>query len=393
MPDWSTRLIHLPKPDMTAFAAQPMPVIRGSTTFFDSVADLRARNWRDDDQYPYGLGGTPTTRQLERQMAQLEGGEYALLAPSGLAAIALITLALLKQGDEILIPANVYGPTWELAENLLAGYGIHSRLYDPMQPDTLIFQPNTRLLWLEAAGSVTLEFPDLAALVRRARKQQVLTVLDNTWGAGLAFAPFALPDGQAVDVSMHALTKYPSGGADILLGSVVTRDHQLHLQLKRAHQLLGFGVSPADADLVLRSLPSMPLRYQAQDQTTRQLASWLQQQPQVAQVLHPVLSGHPGHDHWLQHTAGQGAASLLSLVFRQPQAQIDHFCEALRYFRIGFSWGGPMSLVVPYDLQRMRQPMPDYLQGQRLVRLVIGLEAADDLQGDLQQALQQAFGG
>lgn len=394
MPDLTTRLIHLPQSSLADYAAQPMPVCRASTTFFPNVAALRARNWRDPDQYPYGLSGTPSTRQLERQISQLEGGEYALLVPSGLAAISLINLACLKQGDEVLLPSNAYGPGIELAAQLLTQYGISYRLYDAMQPEALTFQANTRLIWLEAAGSVTMEFPHLGHLAQRARKQGVLSVLDNTWGAGLAFSAFALPDGAEVDISMQALTKYPSGGADLLMGSIVTRNESLYHTLRHTFHLLGLGISPADADLILRQLPTLRLRYQAQDRTARHLAQWLRTQAPIVQVLHPALPDSPGHQHWLAHTRGQGAASLLSLVFPESisQDQIDQFCDHLQLFRVGFSWGGPMSLVVPYDLQQLRGgAVPDHLHGPRLVRLVIGLEHADDLAADLTQALRHAF--
>jgi cystathionine beta-lyase len=267
--------------------------------------------------------------------------------------------------------------------------------------------PKTRLLWLEAAGSVTLEFPDLLSMVHLAKDKGVLTALDNTWGAGLAFKPFDLePHGAApwgVDVSVHALTKYPSGGGDVLMGSVTTCDEGLAQQLKLSHMRLGFGVGGNDAELILRSLSSMDMRYRHQDATARALATWCLQQSAFAQVLHPAVVASPGHAHWRRlcagdkpadgavHTGGL-AAGMLSLRFDpvfSPE-QIDTFCNALQLFKLGFSWGGPMSLVVPYDLRSIRSmPSPQMLQG-GFVRLSVGLEAAEDLIADLAQALAQA---
>ena len=224
------------------------------------------------------------------------------------------------------------------------------------------------------------------------------TALDNTWGAGLAFAPFDLTgDGSlGVDISVHALTKYPSGGGDVLMGSVMTRDLGLHMKIKLTHMRLGLGVGANDAEAVLRALPSIGLRYRAHDEAARSLARWLQQQPAVAQVLHPALEGAPGHAHWkaLCAPGGEGlSAGLFSVIIdaRYSQQQVDAFCDGLRLFKLGYSWGGPMSLVVPYDIGAMRSRPGSHLKPGTLVRFAVGLEGVEDLQQDLQQALERAF--
>lgn len=199
--------------------------------------------------------------------------------PSGLAAIATVSLALLRTGDEVLVPDNVYGPNKTLTEGELAHFGIGHQYYDPMSVEDLAAKitPATKLVWLEAPGSVTMEFPNLVEQVRLCRARGVTMVLDNTWGAGLAFRPFdLLGDGSlGVDVTAHALTKYPSGGGDVLMGSIITRNQPLHMRIKLAHMRLGLGVSGNDAEAVLRSLPSIGLRYHAQDRSARRLAQWL----------------------------------------------------------------------------------------------------------------------
>ena len=242
-----------------------------------------------------------------------------------------------------------------------------------------------RLVWLEAPGSVTMEFPDLRSLVRAVKAHGVTVALDHTWGGGLAFEPFALGDGLGVDISMQALTKYASGGADLLMGSVTTQDESLHQRLMLAHMRLGLGVGANDAEMVLRSLPSLALRYAAQGAAGLALAQWLGAQRAVTHVLHPALAGSVGHEHW--KALCTQAAGLFSVVFDASieAARVDAFVDALELFRIGYSWGGPVSLVVPYDLKSLRaQPR---WQG-TLVRLSIGLEAPEDLQGDLDQALK-----
>ncbi len=395
-----TDLIHHFYTPPAKFAAPQPGIYKASSVFFADVAAMRARDWKTKAGYTYGLHGTPTTFTLEERLATLEGGTECLLVPSGLAAVALVCFAFLKAGDEVLLPDNAYGPSKALAAGELANFGITHRLYDAMNPGDLAakLSERTRLVWLEAAGSVTMEFPDLPALVGLCRARGVITALDNTWGAGLAFAPFDFHgSGEGVDVSVHALTKYPSGGGDVLMGSVVTRDDgRLHQALKLSHMRLGYGIGVGDVETLLRSLPSIALRYAAHDRAARELARWLATRDEIAQVLHPALEGAPGHAHWRALCGATDlAAGLFSVVFHErfSSEQADRFCDGLRLFKLAYSWGGPISLVVPYDIGLMRDasvaPWP--YKG-TLVRFSIGLEAVADLQADLAQALEGMAG-
>jgi len=388
----ATDLIHHGYEPPGGFASVQPGIHKASTVLFKDTAALRGRQWREKTGYTYGLHGTPTTFTLEERLATLEGGKHTLLAPSGLAALALVDFALLKRGDELLIPDNAYGPNKDLARGELAQWGITHRFYDPLDASKLaaLITPQTKLIWLEAAGSVSLEFPDLLGLLRVARQHpQLVVALDNTWGAGLAFNAFELDPGEGlkkgVDVSMHALTKYPSGGGDVLMGSVTTRDDALHQRLMFTHLRMGLGCAGDDVAAVLRGLPSMPLRYAAHDASTREIAHWWLAQPQVSRVLHPALPGSPGHAFWAQTCAS--AAGLVSVQFddRYSQAQVDAFIDALKLFGIGYSWGGPLSLAVPYDLASMREAGAP---SGTLVRFCIGLERPQDLIADLAQALK-----
>ncbi len=398
----STDLIHHTYQAPSEFEAPQIGVFKASTVIFPNVAAMRTREWMDKSAYTYGLHGTPTTFTLEERLATLEGGTHCILTPSGLAAIAHVDLALLKTGDEVLIPDNAYAPNKSLAEGELAQFGITHQVYDPLDVSDLAARitERTRLVWLEAAGSVTMEFPDLVALVQLCKARGVMCALDNTWGAGLAFNAFDLTPGQGelgVDLTIHALTKYPSGGGDVLMGSIVTRSDALARVLKLSHMRLGTGVGANDAEMVLRSLASMPLRYQAQDTAARSLASWCASQAAFSQVLHPALNGSPGHVHWEQLCVTdqnpQGlAAGIFSVVMdaRFPAHQVDAFCDSLQLFKIGYSWGGPMSLVMPYNMASSRHRSTEHLQRGRVVRFCIGLEDVDDLQKDILQALKQA---
>ena len=387
----STRQIHHDFVPAPGFAAVAPALHRASTVLFEDVAAMRASHWLDKNTYTYGLHGTPTSFTLEARLATLEGGTHAMLVPSGLAAIALVDQSLLSSGDAVLIPANAYFPNKSLAAHELARWGIAHRFYDPMDAESLraALGDDVKLVWIEPPGSVTLEFPDLRGLVRTVREHapQAMVALDNTWGSGIAFDAFDLDPGATpalgVDLTIHALTKYPSGGADVMMGSVVMRSQGLHDQLALTHCRLGLGVGPNDVELVLRGLQTVALRYAAQDAATRRIAQWALGRREFARVLHPATPGSPGHAHWAAQC--RAAAGLLTLVFDPAIApeRVDRFVDGLRLFGIGWSWAGPMSLAVPY------RPDSGRVGGYpgTLVRLSIGLEDVDDLIRDLEAAL------
>ena len=367
----------------SGFAAFPTAIHHASTVLFKDVAALRARNWQDKNAYTYGLHGTPTTFTLEARLAEIEGGSHCLLAPSGLAAIAMIDFALLKTGDDVLIPENVYGPNRELGNWLAKDFGIAARYYDPLIGEGIadLIQDNTRLIWTEAPGSVSMEMPDIPAICRAAHARGVLVALDNTWSAGLAFRAFD----HGVDVVMQALTKYQSGGSDVLMGAVITRDKTIHQKIELAHMRLGMGVSADDVYLVLRGLATMKLRFEAHDAGARAVANWLKYRDEIAHVLHPAFDECPGHLIWKRDFTG--AAGLFSVIFnaRYSEVQTDAVIDALQLFKIGYSWGGANSLCVPYRMQTMRK---EWTQAGQLIRLNIGLEDPQDLIADLEQALR-----
>ena len=377
-----TTLVHADYVAPPGFDAYPIAIHHASTVLFKDVAAMRSGNWKDKQSYTYGLHGTPTTFTLEAKLAQIEGGEHCLLAPSGLAAIAMINLSLLKSGDDVLLPDNVYNPNRELGNWLTRDFGITARYYDPMVGAGIaeLIAPNTKLIWTEAPGSVSMEVPDLPAICAAAHARGVLVALDNTWSAGLALRGFDL----GVDVIMHALTKYQSGGSDVLMGAVITRSKELIERIAMAHMRLGMGVSADDAYLVMRGLPSMKLRFDAHDRGARLVATWLKARPEIAKVLHPAFEDCPGHAHWQRDFTGAGG--LFSVIFQPAytEAQTDRFVDALQMFGIGYSWGGANSLVMPYRIQGMRRNWTD---AGILVRFNVGLEEPADLIADIEQAL------
>jgi cystathionine beta-lyase len=376
-----TTLTHCDYVPPAGFAAYPTAIHHASTVLFKDVASMRSGDWKDKSGYTYGLHGTPTSFTLEARLAEIEGGEHCLLAPSGLAAIAMVDLALLKSGDDVLLPENVYNPNRELGRWLSADFGISARFYDPMIGAGIaeLIQPNTKLIWAESPGSVSMEVPDLRAFSAAAKAKGVLVALDNTWAAGIALRGFDV----GADIVMQALTKYQSGGSDVLMGAVITRDRALNDRIAMSHMRLGMGVGMDDAYLVLRGLDTLKLRFDAHDAGARKVAGWLGQRPEITKVLHPAFEDCPGHEHWQRDFTGAGG--LFSVLFdaRYAEAQVDAFVDALTLFGIGFSWGGTHSLAVPYRIRAMRRNWPD---AGMLVRFNIGLEDPDDLIADLEQA-------
>lgn len=378
----NTSLVHSTYKPPEGFSAFPNAIHHASTVLFKDVAAMRARSWLNKSTYTYGLHGTPTSFQLEAQIAQIEGGDHCVLTPSGLAAITLVNMAFLETGDDVLVPDNAYGPNKELGAWLKRSFGISVRFYNPLIGSGIadLILPNTKLIWTEAPGSVSMEVADVPAICAAAHSKGVLVALDNTWSAGLAFKPFE----HGVDISMQALTKYQSGGSDVLMGAVITKDVELNNRLLMAHMRLGLGVGMDDVYLVLRGLQTMKLRFDAHDQAARKIASWLKARPEIAKVLHPAWEDCPGHEIWKRDFTGAGG--LFSVLFHEKytEAQTDQFVNQLKLFKIGFSWGGSHSLCVPYRIESMRENWND--KGV-LVRFNIGLEDVEDLIADIEQSL------
>jgi cysteine-S-conjugate beta-lyase len=383
-----TRIVH-PDTELTpGFESFAAPVVRASTVIFPDIETLRAADWRDDSQWRYGLHATPTSAELAQRIAAIEGGKHALLQPSGLSAISNVYFGIVKAGDDVLIPDNVYSPNRELGNWLAHDFGVTVRYYDPLIGAGIadLILPTTRLIWLEAPGSVTMEVPDVPAIVAAARARNVVNAIDNTYSAGLAFRPLEL----GVDISVQALTKYQSGGSDVLMGATITVEDELHWKLKRARMRMGIGVSADDCALVLRSLPSMKVRFEAHDRSALALARWLKTRPEIAAVLHPALPDCPGHAAFMRDFTGAGG--LFAVVFdeRYSLTQVDAFVEALELFAIGWSWGGANSLAVPYDVASMRTSSTWPHRG-TLVRFYVGLEEEVDLRADIERAMASAL--
>lgn len=382
MKNWTTRLIHPDARPPEGFRSLVPPVYRASTTVFESAARL-SDDWRDD--YSYGLYGTPTTRELAGRIAELEGGAHTFITPGGQAAIALIAFAFTKAGDHVLIPDSAYGPTRQFGEDVLARFGVEVECYAPGAGAEIerLMRPNTRLVWCESPGSVTMEVQDVPAIAAAAHRHGAVVALDNTYSAGVYFDAFA----HGVDVTMQALTKYIGGHSDLLLGSVTARTGAEYEALGLMHARLGLGASPDDCSLALRGMQTLGVRLAALQHNTLHVARWLAEHPAVQTVLHPALPSCPGHHLWKRDFTGSTSVFSIVLAEGATREAVIAFVDALELFEIGYSWGGVTSLAVPwFELRRTHGPA----YGGRLVRLNVGLEDVDDLTADLEQALRAA---
>jgi cystathionine beta-lyase len=376
-----TRLIHGVRPDHDAPLAVTVgpPIQRGSTLL---LADSTAV--RDHGQATYGRQGLAAQAALQEALAEMEGAAFVGLYPSGLAAITGALLAVLKAGDEILVTDSIYRPTRRFCDKTLTRFGITTRYFDPtLSADALmaLTSPATRLIMLESPGSLTMEMQDIPAVAKAAGAQGILTAIDNTWGAGLLFKPLE----HGVDISIQALTKYVGGHSDVFMGSAAAVDEKICRQLEAGQLEIGWAVSPDDAYAMLRGLRSLGTRLDRHGASGLEVATWLQGQPQVLQVLHPALPGAPGHDLWKRDFTG--ACGLFSVVLKPgPSKAVDAFLDAVRLFGLGYSWGGFESLTIPCDPQLgSRANRPKF--GGPLIRLHVGLETPADLIDDLAQAL------
>ena len=357
------------------------PVERASTILFDRAADLHG-NRPALGVYRYALQGTATQWALAEALTDLEpGAAGTALYCSGLAAITTPLLAILKLGDELLAPDNVYGPTRRFCDTILKRYGVATRYYDPVVGTGIAdhIGNNTRAILLESPGSLTMEVQDVPGICAVARERGIVTLLDNTWATPLFFPAIAA----GVDITILAATKYVGGHADVMIGTATaTADHYDRLQ--EVSWDLGQCLSPDDAWLGSRGLRTMAVRLKQHETSALKVAEWLKGQPQVGRMLHPAFADCPGHEYWKRDFKGSSGLFAFELKGADAAARAA-FVEGLELFGIGFSWGGYESLAIPIEPNRTvsEPPAPD------LVRLHIGLEDSDDLIADLAQSLER----
>ena len=380
-----TRLVHGGRRKEWLRGMVNVPVSRTSTVLFDSVAEMHGAYPPQDGRLSYGRNGTPTQWGLAEALTELEPGAAGTsLFPSGSAAVAFALMSVLEQGDELLMVDSTYLPTRNFCDTELKRLGIVTRYYDPRSTASemaAMISDASRAIFMESPGSLTFEVQDVPGICDIAHERGLVTLLDNTWAT-----PFLFPALQkGVDLSILACTKYISGHSDLMLGSVTASRAQWP-RLSQTGRSYGQYVSPDDAFLAARGLRTLGVRLRRHEESALQVASWLEEQPKVARVLHPAFQDCPGHQLWQRDFAG--STGLFSFVLKGgDKAARNQLVDSLDLFGIGWSWGGYESLAVPADPDRIRTASAWKAEGP-LVRLHIGLEDPDDLIADLAAALE-----
>ncbi len=371
------------KKDYTQGVVNPV-LQRASTVVFDSVAQMKeATQKRAEQTLFYGRRGTKTHFALQDALAELELGAGCALYPSGAAAISNAILSFVKSGDHILMVDTAYEPTRDFCDKILVNLGVETTYYDPMIGDDIatLIEPNTVLLFLEAPGSITMEVQDVPRLTQIAKQHDLIVMIDNTYGNGLQFKPLQ----HGVDISIQAATKYIVGHSDVMMGIAVANDAHWP-QLRENSYLMGQCVSPDDAYSALRGLRTMAVRLAQHEKSAMVLANLLEQHPLVDHLRHPAFSSCPGHEHFMRDF--NGSNGLFSFVLKDGnQAAITALLDGMKYFKMGYSWGGFESLITVTSSFKRLRTVTDWPYHGPLIRVHVGLEDIDDLIEDLMAGL------
>ena len=369
-----TRLVHAGRHPSDQHGFINTPIYRGSTVLFEDSDSLR----RADQRYTYGTHGTPTTKALEEAWNEISGSAGTVLTPSGLAAITVALLSVLKAGDHLLVTDSAYRPTRRFCDGVLKRFGVTTTYYDPEIGAGIadLIREDTRAVLVEAPGSQSFEVQDIPAIAGAAHARELCVIMDNTWATPLFFPAHA----RGADIVIEAGTKYLSGHSDLLLG-LTSATAEYWPRLHQTFTDFAMCAGPEDVFLALRGLRTMELRLREAERQALAVATWLAARPEVLRVLHPALPDHPGHAIWARDFLG--SSGLFSVILRPvPTGAVDALLDGLELFGMGYSWGGYESLVVPFDCSAYRTA-GRWTPGGPALRFSIGLEDPDDLKDDL----------
>jgi cystathionine beta-lyase len=361
------------------------PVYRASTCIFETYAEMRERVADPTARHLfYGRKGTPTQWALEDAITELEAGEGTMLFPSGMSAVTGALLALVKTGDHILISDSIYEPTRTFANGILKTMGIETSYYSPMAGAAIseLMRENTSVVVAEAPGSLTFEVQDLPAIIAAAKAGGAKVIVDNTWATPLLLNPLDM----GADISVHAITKYIGGHSDVMMGSA-TANKASFKKLQRTAYQLGQVVSADDASLALRGLRTLGVRLKQHEESALKVAAWLKDHPMVDTLLHPAFESCPGHAYWERDFAG--SSGLFSFILKGGDyPDTAALVDEMQLFKMGFSWGGYESLILPSDPRACRS-VETWEAAGPVIRLHIGLEDVDDLIAELSAGLER----
>jgi cystathionine beta-lyase len=369
-----TRLVHAGRQPFENFGFVNTPIYRGSTVLSPDMESLYARNGR----FIYGTKGTPTTEALENAWSEIAGAAGTVLTPSGLSAITVAILSVVKAGDHILVTDSVYRPTRNFCDLVLSRLGVETIYYDPLIGAAIgeLMRPNTRVVFVEAPGSQSFEMQDIPAIAEIAHARGACVIMDNTWATPLFFPPHE----RGVDIAVEAGTKYLSGHSDLLLG-MVSATSEYWQRLRDTFDAFAMCAGAEDVFLGLRGLRTMALRLREAEGQGLALANWLALRPEISRVLHPALPFDPGHAIWQRDFLG--SSGLFSVILKPASRRaVAAMLDKLDLFGLGYSWGGYESLVIPFDCRTYRTATAWAPEGPAL-RFSVGLEDIEDLKADL----------
>ena len=382
-----TALVHLGRDPTAQHGIVNTPVYHASTVIYPTLDAFKNRSAgnRKYRGVRYGAYGTPTTFALADAVAHLEGGAGGVVTSSGLAAVTMALIAFLSSGDHLLMVDSAYRPTREFCDSVLRRLGVETTYYNPLIGGGIadVIRPTTKVVFTESPGSLTFEVQDIPAIAAAAHNRGALILMDNTWATPIFFKPFE----HGVDVSIQAGTKYISGGSDLVIGIITARNQRYFRQLKDTAMAFGESAGPDDCYLALRGMRSMGARLRQQQAAALDISRYLQTRPEVKRVLYPALSGDPGHHLWQRDFSG--ASSLFGvLLHTASENAVARMVDNYRYFKIGASWGGFESLVVPADPAACRTAVP-WKESGYLLRYHVGLENPKDLISDLTEGFRR----
>ena len=381
-----TKLKHLAQ-DKKSRSANPA-IVRASTILFKSMQEIirhekLVKQDKKVDFYEYGRGGSQTTIALQNFIAELEEAHRVFLTPTGFAAVTLSIMSVCRPGDEIIVTDACYRPTRMITSELLKEFEVKTQFYNPDDFESLKekITEKTKMIFVENPGSNTFEFQDLSKIIRLAKKNNIITAIDNTWGTPLFFKPLKL----GFDISISSATKYFSGHADVMLGTVAV-NKKIYSKVNFYNYLTGYRVSADDAYLVIRGLRTLDVRLERHQKNTKQIINFLRKEKKIKEVLYPYKKGTKNYKNWKKYYSG--ATGLLSVVIQsKSKNSVFKFINSLKLFGIGQSWGGFESLALYQKIQRIYKK---YIKkNHHIVRLHIGLENPDELIADLKQALKK----
>ena len=368
------------------------PVLqRASSLVFDSIEDKKhATQHRAKGELFYGRRGTLTHFALQDLMCEMEGGAGCYLYPCGAAAVTNSILSFVKTGDHVLMSGAAYEPTQDFCNIVLKKMQIDTTYYDPLIGADIatLIKPNTKVLFLEAPSSITMEIPDIPTIVKAARKvnPNIVIMIDNTWSAGVLFKALE----HDIDISIQAGTKYLVGHSDIMIGTAVANVRTWD-QLREHSYLMGQMVDADSAYTTARGIRTLGIRLKQHQESSIKVAKWLSEQPEVKTVYHPALPSCPGHEFFLRDFSGSSGLFSFELTKRLTLEQVSNFMDHFQLFTMAYSWGGFESLILcnqPEEIAHIRPNIKRNLTGS-LIRVHIGFEDVDELIADLKAGFER----